>query len=168
MSHASRAHTVIAAAALAVAGAHAARAQAAVPPPPPAAAVPVLIQPPAAVIPPRRAPALRASTSTTSLPTLTLAPRRSARPDSLPRAARIALATPTPLTAPTPTRRIREFGPVRNDVARQAAPGGATGRCKDGTFLLGTPSEEACAGKGGLFVRMARPPTPPVAPSRRP
>lgn len=172
MSRVSRSRGMLAAAAFVIGSASAAGAQATAtrptPAPPAAVAVPVIIQPPAAVIPPRRAPAVRANTSTAALATPALAPVRSARPDSAGPPARIALVTPTPLTRPAPTRRNRDFGAVRNDVARQVAPAGATGRCKDGTYLTVPATEEACVGKDGLAMREPRARTAPPAPPRRP
>lgn len=170
MSHSNSARELMLAVGFVFATASASGAQASVaPPPPPAsAAAPVIIQPPAPVIPPRRGVRI-ASTAPAVLPAPMAPPRGSPHPDSLlpRRAQRIALVTPTPLTRPTPTRRIRDFGRVRTDVARQAPPAGATGRCKDGTFLTVAPSEEACLGRGGLAMRAPRVRTAPVAPVRR-
>ncbi len=174
MTFALPARTLLALAALTLAGVDSVGAQAPQVPPPPAAtraAVPVLLPPPAlAPTPPVRRP-LRslASVGPSTLATPIAAPAGSPLPDSITRGrARIALVSPAPLAPEAPRRRVREFGVVRNDVARQPAPVGATGRCRDGTYLTTPPSEEACAGKGGMSVRMpptqAARPTPPRRP----
>lgn len=170
--------TLIALAALSLAGADAVGAQvlqapqAPRPTPPMAAAVPVLLPPPAlAPAPPVRG-AVRSVASVgapNALMVPIVAPRGTGLPDSITRGrARIALASPTPLVREAPVRRVREFGPVRNDVALQPAPAGATGRCRDGTYLTTPPSEEACTGKGGLSIRVPPPQAAPPSLPRRP
>ncbi|MDQ2666090.1 MAG: hypothetical protein M3Z05_08785 [Gemmatimonadota bacterium] len=140
-------------------------------PPAPAVVAPPVLRPAPdlAPSPATHRPLPRASSAVVSRSPSALLPPPAAgpRPDSVaPRRGPIVLVTPTPLVraAPTP-QRVREFGLVRNDVAREAPPAGATGRCKDGTFLVAPPSEEACSGKGGLAVRLPR---APIAPPRRP
>lgn len=173
MSDVRRTRVAILLAAAGVIGASASGAQAPPsPPPPPAGAVvaaPALIQPPAPVVPVRRGPARVVSLGASTPVAPMAAPRGSPPPDSiLRRPERISLANPSALTRPTPVRRNREFGRVRSDVARQPAPAGATGRCKDGTFLTVAPSEAACAAKGGLAVRVPVARSAPPAPPRRP
>lgn len=176
-----RAHslrTPIALAALMLAGVEAAGAQAPQAPqvlPPPVAAgraaVPVLRPPPAlAPAPPTRGAArIRASVAPVAVAPSIGAPVGSTPPDSIQRGrARIALATPVPLVREAPRYRVREFGTVRNDVALQPAPTGATGRCRDGTYLTSTPSEEACTGKGGLSIRLPTSRPALATPSRQP
>ena len=48
---------------------------------------------------------------------------------------------------------------------REAPPIGSTGRCKDGTYLTGTPSESQCSDRGGLAVIF---PVQAAVPARRP
>jgi hypothetical protein len=50
----------------------------------------------------------------------------------------------------------------------QTPPAGATMRCKDGTYLAGTPSAERCGSNGGLaaILPAGRPASPPAAPAR--
>lgn len=50
--------------------------------------------------------------------------------------------------------------------ANAAPPAGATMRCKDGTYLGGTPSPTACAGHNGLAAVLPAARTPPPAPAR--
>lgn len=47
-----------------------------------------------------------------------------------------------------------------------APPAGATGQCKDGTFLFGTPTADSCTGKGGVAATFSRPAPPPPRPPR--
>ena len=115
-----------------------------------------------------RAPraAVRASVSASTIPLLA-APAASPRPDSLPsRRERIALVNPAPLTrAAVRPYRVRNFGAVeKSDAVRLPAPAGSTGRCKDGTYVTGSATEESCGGRGGLAVRMPRPRKPPPPP----
>lgn len=49
--------------------------------------------------------------------------------------------------------------------ATSAMPAGATGRCKDGSYLTSAASESACSSRGGLAVMF---PPPRVAPVVRP
>jgi hypothetical protein len=143
-----------------------------VPPPPrpqvnPGPAL-LLPSPPAPAPNSVRAPrgAVRASVSPVTIPLLA-APAASPRPDSLPtRRERITLVNPTPLTRQPPRAyRVRSLGNVaKPDVAEIPAPAGATGRCKDGTYLTGPATDESCGGRGGLAIRMASPRKPPPAP----
>ena len=172
MTSSFRARHILPSALFALAFANVAGAQAPVsrptPPATPRAEIPAIIQPPAPVIPPRRATSRVGSTAAAAAPIPLLTPKGSPRPDSAVRPVQRVASVPPALARPTPTRRIRDFGDVRNDVARQPAPAGATGRCKDGTYLLSAPSEDACAGKGGLSIRMTRAQIAPVPPARRP
>lgn len=77
-------------------------------------------------------------------------------------------ASPPPLERPVPpppSAAIAASAPVANVNMNIAPPIGATARCKDGSYLTGTPSDERCAGRGGLVVLL-----PPArsAPSRAP
>ena len=115
-----------------------------------------------------RAPrgAVRASVLAAPIPLLA-PPPASPRPDSLPsRRERIALVNPTPLTREAPRAfRVRSsLNVAKPDVAELPAPAGSTGRCKDGTYLTGTATEESCGGRGGMAVRVPRPRT--AAPPR--
>lgn len=163
--------TSIVTAGLAISLASAARAQApaTVPPPPaPVSAQPVPLPAPAVLPAPsmsRRVPRFAAPLASLR-PTPLAAPAGSPRPDSLVhQSERVTLVSPTPLERPAPTRRVREFGRVRVDVAQLAAPASATGRCKDGTYLTATANDDACAGKGGLALRVPRAAAAPVAPA---
>lgn len=53
---------------------------------------------------------------------------------------------------------------ARND----APPVGATMRCRDGSWLFGTPSASRCDRNGGLAVILPAPPVPPAALPRTP
>ena len=77
-------------------------------------------------------------------------------------------ASPPPLerqAPPPPAAAIAASAPVLNININSTPPIGATARCKDGSYLTGTPSDERCAGRGGLVVLL-----PPArsGPSRAP
>lgn len=131
----------------------------------------LLLPPPPPPAPSRlRAPRAEQRASISSATTPLLAPpAASPRPDPLPpRATRIALANPAPLTqAPPRAVRVRDFGNVaKSNGAEVPAPAGATGRCKDGTYLTGVATDESCGGRGGLAVHMPSPHKAPPAPKR--
>ena len=144
-------------------------------PPPPRPRVdpgPALLLPP----PPPPAPSTlraprgeqRASIASAPVPLLP-PPAASPRPAAAPlRAERIALANPAPLTQPAPRAvRVRDFGSVaKTNGAEVPAPAGATGRCKDGTYVTGVATDESCGGRGGLAVHMPSPHKQPPAPKR--
>lgn len=96
----------------------------------------------------------------------------SPRPDSAVRSALMAAAEiPPPLTRPAPpprSMRVEERALQSVVTMSQEEPAGATGRCKDGTFLTGAVTEERCADKGGLAVRLpergSAPPRPQPTP----
>ena len=77
---------------------------------------------------------------------------------------------PTPLARPVPTPVVASVvTPAQRIAAADAAPpAGATMRCKDGTFLTGTPSEQRCEGNGGVSVTFSAPLIAPQPPVRRP
>lgn len=81
-----------------------------------------------------------------------------------------AVLTPPPIERPAPPpRALRvETQLLQSVVLDQPEPAGATGRCKDGTFLTGPVTEARCADKGGLAMlippRRTAPPRPPVTP----
>ena len=53
-------------------------------------------------------------------------------------------------------------------MATAEPPAGATMRCKDGTYLGGTPSTSSCSANGGVAALIPVPKAEPVAPPRRP
>lgn len=71
--------------------------------------------------------------------------------------------TPAPLAA---TASVRAATPPPAASARNdAPPAGATMRCRDGTWLAGTPSDSRCDRNGGLAVILPAPlPVPVRAP----
>ena len=75
--------------------------------------------------------------------------------------------------APSATTRVA-VAPMAMQAAAPASaaapPAGATMRCKDGSYLAGTPAPGACAANGGLAAVLPAPRTPPPAPAllRRP
>jgi len=82
----------------------------------------------------------------------------------------LLVVMPSRTTPPAPTAAARVPAPA---MAMQAAtpanaapPAGATMRCKDGTYLGGTPASGACGGHGGLAVVLPAPRTPPAAPAK--
>ena len=82
--------------------------------------------------------------------------------------AEVVAEVPPPLERPVPpppSAAIAASAPVANVNMNIAPPIGATARCKDGSYLTGTPSDERCAGRGGLVVLL--PPARSV-PSRAP
>ncbi|MCE9601363.1 MAG: DUF3761 domain-containing protein [Gemmatimonadetes bacterium] len=66
--------------------------------------------------------------------------------------------------ATTPSVRAAAAQPAAN-ARNDAPPAGATMRCRDGTWLSGTPSESRCDRNGGLAVIL---PAPRAAPARVP
>ena len=74
-----------------------------------------------------------------------------------------ARKVPAPLTtAPS----VRSAAPPSATLSRNdAPPAGATMRCRDGTWLSGTPSDSRCAQNGGLAVIL---PAPRAVPARVP
>jgi len=70
------------------------------------------------------------------------------------------------------SQHIYSIGPAVQAVTPRGAfvsdepPAGATMRCKDGTYLTGTPSDARCAGFGGVAVLLPVPTPPPPAPRR--
>jgi len=75
-----------------------------------------------------------------------------------------------PAAAPAPTRAASAPTAVAAASAPAAPPAGSTMRCKDGTYLGGTPFAAACAGHGGLAAVLpaARQALPAAAGPRRP
>ena len=78
--------------------------------------------------------------------------------------------TPEPLVRPVPSRiAAAAMTPAQRIASADASPpSGATMRCKDGTFLTGSPSEERCEANGGLTVIFPALPPAPQPPARRP
>lgn len=142
-------------------------------PPPPRPQVdpgPALLLPPPPPPVPSRAPRAeqRASIASATIPLLP-PPAGSPRPNAPPpRTERIALANPAPLTqAPPRAVRVRNFGGVvKTTGAEVAAPPGATGRCRDGTYVSGDASDASCGGRGGLAIHMPGQRKPAPAPKR--
>ena len=130
----------------------------------------LLLPPPPPPVPSRQAPRSeqRASIASATIPLLP-PPAGSPRPDAPPpRTERIALANPAPLTqAPPRAVRVRNFGNVvKTNGAEVAAPLGATGRCRDGTYVSGDASDASCGGRGGLAIHMPGQRKPAPAPKR--
>lgn len=74
-------------------------------------------------------------------------------------------ARPTP-APPAQAPAVRAPSPRPSALARDdAPPAGSTMRCRDGSWLSGTPSASRCERNGGLAVIL---PAPPAVPSRAP
>ena len=125
--------------------------QGASPPPAPTRDATVLRRPaPAAPAPPRPT-GTRASERPPTPPVVLPMPAASPPPVVETRAEAV---TPPPLERPA-QRSIAASAPVvaeRSVNVREAPPAGSTGRCKDGTYLTGTPSAARCDDRGGLAV----------------
>ena len=159
--------------------AHAAGAQSGAPstPAPPSGtqAAPQVKAPPAPALPPR--PSNIPASQRTPTPPLSLRPApvgsavSSRRPDSA------KIVAPAKPAADAPAARVAN--PARKTpvaiapaatktvLTAEAPPIGATMRCKDGTYLTGTPSADRCSGNGGVSVTYPAQ-TAPVSPRPQP
>ena len=149
-------------------------------PTPPAPAPTLKLQtPPVAPPPPRPAPLIPASQRTPT-PPISLkaapgggAPVATVRPDTTRLAARAmpALAAPAARVASPPrTTPVAAPSAVSRNVipATEAAPIGASMRCKDGTYLTGTASADRCTSNGGVAATYPAQPGSPPAPKPQP
>jgi hypothetical protein len=91
------------------------------------------------------------------------APAAVAAPDNTPAAAPQPLAPPAVL----PLSAIQAATPRPAASVRTPVPAGATGRCKDGTYLTGAATDAACAAQGGLAVAFPAPRQVPARPARQ-
>ena len=62
------------------------------------------------------------------------------------------VAPPELAPAAVPMRAPGSSAPAVATTVTMARPQGATGQCKDGSYLVGNPTEAACAARGGLAV----------------
>ncbi len=131
-----------------------------------------ILPPPASAPPPariRRADVPSRQLAPTAAVVLPLAPG-SPPPEVALRREPEAVFTPPPIERPAPPARAfrAEAQPLQNVAVNQTEPAGATGRCKDGTFLTGPVTEDRCTDKGGLAIlipaRRVAPPRPLLVP----
>ena len=144
------------------------------PPAPQAAGIAALIEraplsPPPATVRPSSIPAAQQRpTPAVVLPPSPGSPSpESARaPGGAALVARSAEVAPTPLAAPVPPPPSAGGQgtalPVLN--APGPPPAGATGRCKDGTYLTGAATEAQCGARGGLAATFSAPRRAPTRP----
>jgi hypothetical protein len=79
----------------------------------------------------------------------------------------VRAAMPVRPPAPTPvSRAVTRAELVTAPAPNTPPPPGVTMRCKDGTYLGGTPSDGACVGRGGLAAALTAPREAPPPPSR--
>jgi hypothetical protein len=70
--------------------------------------------------------------------------------------------------AKPPVKRAVAVTPnVSAALMQQARPAGSTMRCKDGTYLSGTPSADRCSANGGTAVIFGSQQATPAAPVQK-
>ncbi|MGH7654880.1 MAG: hypothetical protein ACREN6_09475 [Gemmatimonadaceae bacterium] len=75
---------------------------------------------------------------------------------------------PAPGTPAAAAAAAQRLSNVRAVSASMAPPVGATARCKDATYITGTPSPTMCDAHGGVAVTFPAARRTPAAPARRP
>lgn len=124
--------------------------------------------PPSAVAPAGRAGARRPPTKADSAPVLPMK-----RPGLPPDSVRPQAPRSTPLRTieksappPAPAKSATTSPALKTTISADVKPAaGMTMRCKDGTWLAGTPTADRCSNNGGLAMVMM---APPAAPASRP
>ncbi len=122
--------------------------------------------PPTAVAPATAAPTLVPPADAVALcndRTVVVAP---AQPSACSARGGVKVLLPGPRPAPAAPVRAAAPAQVAAPASAVTPPAGATMRCKDGTWLSGTPDAQRCRDKGGLAVILPVQAPPPARPPR--